>query len=303
MNEKGKKINGVLTCLENIYPTLTGTLKNIADVILQNPELIVRENIKKLAIISNTSDSAVVRLSQRLGYKGFRDLQISLAYELGDNHSYVDEEIGVSDSLETIVNVASYANINSLNESREMLDLVAIERVIQLLQHSRAIHIFAQGTNYSTGIDLSYNLMKLGMLCYVYNDSYMQAVAGAISDTRDIAIGISHTGANRDVIEALAITRQNGATTIALTTRKQSPITQIVDISLCTANKEFVFQGEPLSSRMSMMYLVDILFLGLASRMGKYSLNNLLSVKDALESKRDPKGIQNINEKITRSKM
>lgn len=291
MNEAGNKMNGVLSCLENIYPSLTGTLKNVADIIIQNPEMIVRENIKKLATVSNTSDSAVVRLSQRLGYKGFRDLQISLAYELGDTNVYVDEEIGLSEGLETIVNVASHASINSLNEAREILELETIERVIQLMQHSRAIHIFAQGTNYSTGIDLSYNLMKLGILCYVYNDSYMQAVAGAISDPRDIAIGISHTGANRDVIEALAITRQNGATTIALTTRKQSPITQIVDFSLCTSNKEIVFQGEPLSSRISMMYMVDILFLGLASKMGKNSLNNLLSVKDALKSKRDPQAL------------
>ncbi|WP_019155213.1 MurR/RpiR family transcriptional regulator [Robertmurraya massiliosenegalensis] len=287
----GIKMNGVITCLENLYPSLTGALKNVADVILENPELIVRENIKKLATISNSSDSAVVRLSQRLGYKGFRDLQISLAYELGDNNTYVDEEIGISESLDTIVNVVSQANINSLTEAREMLDQGAMERVVHLLQHARAIHIFAQGTNYSTGVDLSYNLMKLGILCNVYNDSYMQAVAGAISDPKDIAIGISHTGANRDVIESLAITRQNGGTTIALTTRKNSPITQIVDISLTTANKEIVFLGEPFSSRMSLMYLVDILFLGLASKMGRSSLNSLLSVKDALKSKRDPKGL------------
>ncbi|WP_102346432.1 MurR/RpiR family transcriptional regulator [Bacillus sp. Marseille-P3661] len=286
---EGNNTHGVLMCLEEIYPTLTGALKNVATAILDNPELIVRENIKKLANRSNTSDSAVVRLSQKLGYKGFRDLQISLAYELGDNSTYMDEEIGISESLDTIVNIASNANIHALAESQEILNLDTLEKIIQILQQARAIHIFAQGTNYSTGIDLSYNLMKLGTLCYVYNDSYMQAVAGAISNPRDVVIGISHTGANRDLIEALAITRQNGATTIGLTTRVNSPISQIVDFSLCTANKEIVFQGEPLTSRVSMMYLVDIFFLGLASKMGKSSLINLQSVKDALESKRDPK--------------
>lgn len=282
-------MNGVLTCLEEIYPSLKGALKNVASAILEDPVLSVRENIRKLANRSNTSDSAVVRLSQRLGFKGFRDLQISLAYELGDNSTYMDEDIGFSESLETIVNVSSNANIHALSESREILNLDTLEKIILRLSHARAIHIFAQGTNYSTGIDLSYNLMKLGILCHVYNDSYMQAVAGAISDTNDVAIGISHTGANKDVIEALAITRQKGATTIALTTRANSPITQIVDLSLYTADKEIVFQGEPLSSRMSMMFLVDILFLGLASKMGNASLINLQSVKDALISKRDPK--------------
>ncbi len=282
--------------IEEIFPSLKGALRRVAHFILNNPNFIVRENLNKLAVESSTSTSAVVRLSKRLGYKGFRDLQISLAYELGDNNSHVDEEISISESLETVAYVSSYANIQALTESRDMLDLQALEKVIQVLQHGRAVHIFAQGTNYSTGIDLSYNLMKLGILCYVYNDSYMQAVAGAISDTRDVVIGISHTGANKEIMESLAITHQNGATTIVLTTREQSPITQIADISLCTANKEIVFQGEPLSSRMSMMYLVDIIFLGLAAKMGNTSLSNLQSVKDALKNKRQPMETNGVEE-------
>lgn len=288
--ENDNNLNGasVLNRISNIYPDLKGALKNVADVIRQYPQDIVKENISKIADRSNTSDSAVVRLSKRLGYKGFRELQISLAYELGDNASYTDEEIEIYDDLESVVKISSKANISALSETERIIDIHSLEKVIDLLQHSRAIHVFAQGANYATGVDLTYNLMKLGTLCYVYNDSYMQSVAAAITNKRDLVIGISHTGANKEVLESLVVTRDNGATTVAITTKENSPITQVADLSLCVSNKEFVFQGEPLTSRISLIYLVDILFLGLASKLGNYSLDVLGSVKSALKNKRHP---------------
>jgi RpiR family carbohydrate utilization transcriptional regulator len=280
---------GVIPRLQKLFPSLKGALRDIAQVILDSPDTAVRSNVSKLAEKSNTSESAVVRLAQRLKYKGFRDLQINLAYDLGDGGKHIDdEEIGMTDSLIAVAEKSYHANLSAITQSWETLDNAAYERAVQVLHRARVVHIFAQGANYSTGVDLCYNLMKLGLLCNVYNDSYMQAVASAISDKRDVAVGISHTGANRDVIEALSIMRQNGACTIALTARDPSPITRIAEISMYTSSKEIVFQGEPLSSRMSLMYLVDILFLGVASMMGKFALTNLQQVKDALEAKRHP---------------
>lgn len=279
---------GVINRLNNIFPSLNGALRDLAEVIIESPEMAARSNVSKLAEKSGTSESAVVRLAQRIGYKGFRELQINLAYDLGDNNNFSDQEIDFADNLAMIAEKSFHANLNAVTQSWEMLDHSAYEEAVQILHRAQSIHIFAQGANYSTGTDLCYNLMKLGIHCQVYNDSYMQAVSAAISTKHDVAVGISHTGANRDVIEALSIARQNGTPTLALTTRKASPIMNIAEVSLCTSSQEIVFQGEPLTSRMSLMYLVDILFLGVASMMGRSSLMNLQNVKDALETKRHP---------------
>ncbi|WP_102346055.1 MurR/RpiR family transcriptional regulator [Bacillus sp. Marseille-P3661] len=281
-------MSNVIDRVKKLLPTLPATLKRIANVVIDDPEFVVKDNLNGLAIKSKTSDAAVVRFAKRVGYKGFRDLQISLAYELGDSHTQMDQEIGLHASIETIVNVSSNANIHAVTESREFLNYTSVEKVINIIKKARIVHIFAQGINYSTGIDLSYNLMKLGILCNVYNDSYMHAVAGAISSPDDVALAISHRGSNKEVIESLTIARQHHAKTIALTTRVNSPITKIADISLCVAEKEIVFQGEPLTSRMSMMHLVDILFLGIAANMDGKSLQRLKEVKEVLNEKRDP---------------
>jgi RpiR family transcriptional regulator, carbohydrate utilization regulator len=282
------RLPGVIKRINDVYPQLNGALKEVAKIIIESPEFSVNSNVSKIAQKSNTSDSAVVRLSQRLGYKGFRDLQINLAYDLGDTNNNVDEEIEITDTLVSMAEKVYHANANTLTQSWEILNFEAIEMAINLLNNARVVHIFAQGTNYSTGIDLSYNLMKLGVTCIVQNDSYIQAVSSAVLTKDDLAIGISHTGANREVLESLSIASEAGASTLGLTTKNNSPITRLTDVSICTASKEIVFHGEPLTSRMSLMYLVDILFLGVASTMGKYALPNIQKVREALKSKRFP---------------
>jgi RpiR family transcriptional regulator, carbohydrate utilization regulator len=279
---------GVIANIKKIYPSLHGALKEVSKTILDNPEKVTRMNVSDLAELSNTSEAAVVRLAKKLEYKGFRDMLINLAYDLGDITRKSNQEIELNDSMQVIADKSFNANLNGLNETRQILDFETLAKAAKYIHRARAVHIFAQGINYSTGVDLSYNLMKLGMLCQVYNDSYMQGVASSISDKSDIVIGISHTGANRDVIEALSISRENGTMTISITAKEDSPITKISEISLCTSSNEMLVLGEPFSSRMSMMYLVDILFLGIASISNSDALRSLQKVKDTLEAKRYP---------------
>jgi len=278
----------ILNNIERLYPTLRGVSRDIAKMITNSPEEAVRNNVAELARRTQTSEATIVRFAQRLGFKGFRDLQIQLAFELGNTQDRIEEEIDIKDDLHAVVDKSYYANVNALTESRDALDFDSFKKAVELLNRARAVHIFAQGANYSTACDLSYNLLKLGIVNTVHNDTYMQAVASAISEKYDVVVGISHTGVNRDVIEAVSLARQNGAGTIALTTRSHSPITQIADVTLSTPEKEIVFQGEPLTSRISLMYLVDLLFLGVALVRGRPSVDKLKRVQDALSAKRHP---------------
>lgn len=285
---RSERLPGVIMRLEKIYPELNGVLLEIGKFILESPETAVRCNINKLAELSHTSESAVVRLAKKLGYKGFREMQINLAYDLGENNDSTNEEIELTDSLWEIAEKSYHANVKALSRSWETLDRNEYEKAVESLQRARAVYIFAHSINHSTALDLSYNLMKLGFLSYVYSDSLMQVVASSIVDRRDVVIGISQYGSNRDIMEALSIAQQRQATTIGLTTKKNSPIYQLAEISLSTGSRDIVFHGEPLTSRMSLMYIVDILFLGVASKLGEQSMDTLKTVQKTLETKRHP---------------
>ena len=51
----------------------------------------------------------------------------------------------------------------------------------------------------------------------------------------DVAIGISHTGTTIDVLDALRVTREHGATTIGVTNFAKTPIAAHADLLLTTA--------------------------------------------------------------------
>ncbi|QSO49327.1 MurR/RpiR family transcriptional regulator [Alicyclobacillus mengziensis] len=278
----------VLERIRELFPTLKGASRQIAETFKTQPEHAVHLSVSDLAKMTGTSEAAVVRFAKRLGFKGFRDLQIQLAFELGNSQDRIEEEIDLTDDLDAVIEKSYYAQVNALTEARDAMDYDRFRRSVQLLNRARFVYIFAQGANYSTGCDLSYNLLKLGVANTVHSDTYMQAVSAAVLDRYDVVVGISHTGANRDVVEALSLARHNGAGTIALTTRSRSPITQIAEITLSTPEKEIVFQGEPLTSRISLMYIVDLLFLGVALVRGRPSIDKLQQVQDALAEKRHP---------------
>jgi RpiR family transcriptional regulator, carbohydrate utilization regulator len=278
----------VLEGIQGSFPSFKGASRRIAETFRTQPEHVVRLSITDLAKLAETSEAAVVRFAKRLGFKGFRDLQIQLAFELGNAQDRIEEEIDLQDDLDAVIEKSYHAHVNALTEARDAMDYDKFRKSVELLNRARFVHIFAQGANYSTGCDLSYNLLKLGIANTAHSDTYMQAVAAAVSDRYDVVVGISHTGANRDVIEALSLARQNGAGTIALTTRSHSPITQIAEITLSTPEKEIVFQGEPLTSRLSLMYIVDVLFLGVALVRGRPSVEKLQRVQEALSEKRHP---------------
>lgn len=282
---------GVVPRLQSLLPNLHGALGEVGRFIAEHPQRVVTLSTAELAQMTGTSEAAVVRLSKRLGYRGYRDLQINLAYDLGDEQPAQVEEIEVGDDLGSITSKVVAANVQALMDSQRILDLRMLESTTQAIVRARRVAVLGQGANYATAADLHYNLTKLGVTSLKLADPYMQAATASILDSNDVLIAITHTGANRDLIEAMTIAKQHGATTVCLTTHMGSPATRLADFSLCTAPKEIVFAGEPFSSRLSLMFLVDVLFIGVALRL-EGSRAMLRRVQDALQAKRSPHNLR-----------
>uniref|UniRef100_UPI003F4E8896 MurR/RpiR family transcriptional regulator n=1 Tax=Klebsiella pneumoniae TaxID=573 RepID=UPI003F4E8896 len=70
--------------------------------IQNNKEEIIHLSITEVAERSETSESSVVRLCKRLGYKGFQDFKIHLAKEVIEPVKHTHEVIEKDDNIETI---------------------------------------------------------------------------------------------------------------------------------------------------------------------------------------------------------
>jgi RpiR family carbohydrate utilization transcriptional regulator len=56
----------------------TATDQDLAQVILQDPHAVLGKSMQSLAKRAHCSHSAVIRLCQKLGFKGYRDFSLAL---------------------------------------------------------------------------------------------------------------------------------------------------------------------------------------------------------------------------------
>ena len=65
--------------LEKEFPNLTRSEQAITEYILKNPMTVIRYSLTQIAMEARTSNTAVIRLCQKLGYQGFSEFKFSLS--------------------------------------------------------------------------------------------------------------------------------------------------------------------------------------------------------------------------------
>jgi DNA-binding MurR/RpiR family transcriptional regulator len=111
-------------------------------------------------------------------------------------------------------------------------------------------------------------------------------MSAALLGTGDAVVGISHSGGNKEVIEALSLARNAGATVIAVTNYGKSPILRVSDIVLFTASKETAFKSDAVASRIAELAIIDALCAAVAFSQYEQSFENLKKTRQATVSRK-----------------
>ena len=133
--------------------------------------------------------------------------------------------------------------------------------------------------------DAAHKLFRLGIKAHAYTDNHMQAIAAAHACDKSAAIGISHSGASKDIVSALRLAKENGAVTIALTHLGKSPIGKVSDIILSTVSDETNYRILGLSSRIAQLTIVDAIYSYLVCHMPD-AARSIAVTEDALRDKK-----------------
>jgi len=130
-----------ITRIKTLYPEMTGSEKDIADYILNNPEEIYNLKIDTIANRLSISLPTVFRFAKKLGFKGFKDFKIELIKEmaLGLNISVGNIEEG--DLRKTTENIFKVMAGN-IEETLDLLDYSNLEKAIESLHNARRTFFF-----------------------------------------------------------------------------------------------------------------------------------------------------------------
>ncbi|WP_123059987.1 SIS domain-containing protein [Moorella sp. Hama-1] len=277
---------GGLLRLRSIYPSLTAAEQRAAGYILENPGEIIHLSITELAELAQTAEATIFRLCKRLGYRGFQAFKIALASDLVDPVQNIHEDVQPDDDMLTIAQKVFQSNVQCLQETLKIQEKDALEQAVEQLATARRVEFYGSGGSGAVALDAYHKFMRTGIWCQAYNDAHLQVMAAALLEPQDVAVGISHTGANKDVYEALKIARKSGAKTIGITNFMKSPLTTVADICLFTSARETRFRSEAMSSRISQLAIIDALVVGVSLRRQEEALTSLQQIRRAIANKR-----------------
>lgn len=251
-----------VSCLANVQSklkSLTNTEKKVADFILNNYRATLNYTVTELAEHAEVSDATVVRFCRSVGYKGYQDLKINLARDTIAPYKHLNTELEEADTPAQITEKMIRSEIRVLEETINLLDMKEMELAAKAIKEANRVYLFGTGGSIIVAQDAMHKLLKIGVQCVVQMDTDIQAMESALMRKGDVAIGISHSGTNRNVIDCLKNARANGATTIGLTTYGKSPIQKCCDYLLMTSTQETVFKSESLTARIAQLSVIDSL--------------------------------------------
>lgn len=274
--------------IRGLRDSLTPSEAAVANVVLGRRYDIVGLSVESLAEEAGVSTATVMRLSQALGFAGFKDFKIALAMERGGTSAAaLQEEILPDDSPLQIVRKVVQSEVTALSETCELLDAQALEAAVEALARAGRIELYGMGSSTPVVVDAYYRFMRIGLPVSTPPDSHMQVVNAALLGPGDVAFVVSHTGQTREVLAAAKKAREMGATVIALTSFFRSPLLELAHVHLVTATDEASSRVEAMASRTAHLVIVDSLYVALAMRIPDSSGEALRKTQAAIDDQRE----------------
>ncbi len=244
--------------IKMLYDEMGKAEKRIADWIFENPGKIISLSIVELADLCKCSEATIVRFSKRLGFGGYQELKISIAAEGGS--SSINTGITPEDSPFDIYGKVCNDIYMSMEKTKKSLKEESVKAACDKISAADKIVVFGLGNSASVATDASHKFLRAGLNSVAYSDNHMQVIAASHLKEGDVAIGISHSGSSKDIVDALKLAKEHGATTVAITNNGKSPLLKYTDIALFTSADETEYSILALNSRIVQLAIIDSMY-------------------------------------------
>lgn len=245
--------------INTLYPHFTPADRAIAHLTIHHPQMVDRLSSRELGRQCGVSEASVVRFAKKLGYAGFPEFKNDLHHDILVSETLGSTEFLPADSGAEVLSKVIALGMQALRNLTSVLDTHELERAARVLSAARCIHFFAAGGSASVAQQAAFKLMRMGYMSVAYVDFYTQKAQASLIDASGAVMGISYTGSTGAVIDALAVARENGATTICITNFSGTPILEVADIRLITGAPGGILAANSAPSRVAQFAALEAL--------------------------------------------
>lgn len=274
-----------MSCIYKIregMASYTDTEKKLGDYILQHADEVTLSSAQSLGEKLSVSAAAVVRFSQKLGYKGFTALKVDLARDDQSDIQNFDDMINENDPMSVVVKKAENLNTMLLNQAYQLLDVEQIEKTVQLLLNCRSIYLYGFSGSGIVCTDFMQKMSRINRTVVYHSDFHEQLALTAHITEQDVALAVSYSGKTHEVNTAMQLAKRAGASTVAITQFRKTPLTKHADILLYIPTTERELRLGAIASRNASLIITDLLYLGVMKNNMEQTREYLIKTKETI---------------------
>lgn len=258
--------------------------QRIADYILSNPAKAVHPSIEELAESIGVSVSTLVRFVKKLGFKGYQQFRIILASEALAPETRIYET--PVDRNDDPVQIAFGTASRALEATSSMVDRASLFELAELIVACGRLHVFGLGGSAIVAKDAMHKLIRTGITCIGAEDYHIQLMLASQMRENDVALVISHTGANRDALRVAETAKTAGAHLCVITSYPRSALARMADRLFLSASSPGSFISEAFSARIAQLALVDALYIAIMEKLGAEGISKVERMRAAIARRR-----------------
>ncbi|VWL91900.1 putative HTH-type transcriptional regulator YbbH [Collinsella sp. AK_207A] len=232
--------------------------------LLDNPEVSSHATIRSLSHAAFVSPATIIRTCKRAGYQGFKDFKRAMLLACAARNAQLTEmQEGIlpQDSVNVIVQKVTARTIRAVEDTARLVSLSSLMTCSQLILTRARIGIFGIGESQLVAQDLKAKLLRINLTCNAEADWHNQLLIAKNMTETDLAIAISYSGMTPETANCAHEAHRRGASVIAITSEPvSSRLAKESDVTLQTVRTEPEVRSGALTSRMSQLQVVDMLY-------------------------------------------
>jgi DNA-binding MurR/RpiR family transcriptional regulator len=253
--------------------------RRIADFILENAHLLRDYSSQQLANSLGISQSSVVKFSQKLGFKGYPDLKVSVSEAVArENGNGEIRTVAPARGDPQAVLAAELWRSKALAEEETRL-INAPEKIAEIaraIDAAERVFVLGLGEDGLTARAFAQKLTLLGVPVVFHADPVLMSSALGVSGKGDLLILFSEYGRQAVLCQTERQFHERRGKVVSVTRHSANPVRARADLSLLVSAHDDRAHIQPLLYQAVLQHLLDLVFVMLCEN-GEQRLEHLNS--------------------------
>ncbi|MGM0904033.1 MAG: MurR/RpiR family transcriptional regulator [Bacillota bacterium] len=252
-------LHGIACSMEKF----TSSEAELANYIIAHPEEISQLSISQIAKKNHLSPATITRFCQKLSFSGFNEFK----HELKRYIDLKNRPTKTSDIKEIDYFSKLYQNhLEIIEGTFRNITYPVLQEAVSLLNAAKKVHVYGIGNSGIAAQEFKWKFFRIGVNVESITDPHQAVMDAALASEDSLIIGISVSGQTKEVIDAVKIAKQQGATILAITSEKTSELAQLADLIMNVMSKTNMHMGQNISPTLPLFLFFDLIYTELVAK-------------------------------------